>query len=47
MIPVLIYGKSTIAEGEYPISIKVFMHSERYDKTENEYTLETKLRVIK
>lgn len=46
-VPILIYGKSTISEGEYPVSIKVYMHSERYDKSENDYSLETKLRVVK
>jgi hypothetical protein len=42
-----IYGKPTIVEGEYPISIKVEMHGERFDKKEQEYSAETKLRVIR
>ena len=41
-----IYGKPTITEGEYPISLKIDMHSERFDKKEQEYSSETKLRVI-
>ena len=47
VIPIPLYGKKTIAEGEYPVTIKVYMHSDRYDKSESDYSLETKLRVIK
>lgn len=47
VIPIQIFGKHSTAEGEYPVSIKVYMHNERYDKIENTFSLETKLRVVK
>ena len=46
VIPIRIYGKTTIKPGEYPIGIKVQMHSDRYDKVEGEVSAETTLRVI-
>jgi hypothetical protein len=45
-IPIVLYPRSTIKEGEYPVNIKVLMHNDRFDKTEFEYTMETKLRVV-
>ncbi len=46
-IPIMLYPKYNIKEGEYLIKIKVFEHEERYDKTKAVYEAETKLRVIK
>ncbi len=45
-VPVQIYGKPMIREGEYPVDVRVIYHPERYDKTENEVRQTTTLRVI-
>ncbi|MEM0372761.1 MAG: hypothetical protein QXO69_02925 [archaeon] len=46
VIPIMIYGKTTIKPGNYPIGIKVQMHSDRYDKADGESMYETFLRVV-
>lgn len=46
VIPIMIYGKTTIKPGEYPIGIKVKTHLDRYDQVDGEVSAETKLRVI-
>ena len=45
-VPIMIYPKSTIIEGIYPIDARIKIHEERYDKVEKEYNLRTELRVI-
>jgi len=46
VVPIMIYPKSTIIEGIYPINTRVKIHEERYDKIEKEFELKTELRVV-
>ena len=45
-ISIMIYPKSTIIEGIYPVDTRIKIHEERYDKVEKEYNLRTELRVV-
>lgn len=45
-IPIQLFPKTNIGEGNYNIDIKVYSHRERYDKNEKEFNLNASLRVI-
>lgn len=46
IVPIQIFPKPNIQEGEYKINIKVMSHADRYDKLEDMYEHSTTLRVI-
>lgn len=46
IIPIQIFPKPNIQEGNYNVEIKVYAHPDRYDKVEKEYNHNTTLRVI-
>jgi uncharacterized membrane protein len=45
-VPIMLYPKSTIQEGEHKIEVRVFEHKDRYDRFDKEYVFNTALRVI-
>jgi len=46
VVPIRLFPKSNIKEGEYKINVKVMSHLDRYDKLEDTYEHSTMLRVI-
>jgi len=46
VIPIQLFPKLNIKEGEYKIDVKVMSHADRYDKLEDTYEHSTMLRVI-
>lgn len=46
VIPINLYPKKNILPGDYKVEIKVYSHKDRYDKIDEEFPLQTALRVI-